>query len=106
MHNVLKHNKIYYYKTFSIITCRQQTPRVIGASWTWDSQRTWQSTEVEERDNDAFCRTGGRFFLKPSIAVFIIPVTVLMSLSAVEAHIGQFLASVGLKNYKLDDHMA
>ena len=51
-------------------------------------------------------RTGGRFFLKPSIAVFIIPVTVLMSLSAVEAHIRRFLTSVGLKNYKLDDHMA
>ena len=63
MHNVLKHNKIYYDKTFSIITCRQQTPRVIGASWTWDSQRTWQSTAVEERDNDAF-QNGRSIFFK------------------------------------------
>ena len=48
---------------------------MIGASQTWNSQKTWQSASVGRRDGDALQNRRSIFFFKPSIAVFIIPVS-------------------------------
>ena len=45
---------------------------MIGASQTWNSQKTWQSAAVGRRDDDVLQNRRSIFF-KPSIAVFIIP---------------------------------
>ena len=58
---------------------------MIGASQTWNSQKTWQSAAVGRRDDDVLQNRRSIFF-KPSIAV-------LTHLSVVEAHVGQFLTS-------------